>query len=59
MLWRFRAPWPLTLVAAVVGTAVLQVAHSAIGQFIAIGLGLVLPPGFVLVVGGLVGLRRG
>ncbi|MEU4739559.1 hypothetical protein AB0G02_03710 [Actinosynnema sp. NPDC023658] len=106
VLWRVRAPLPLTLVAAVVGTALLQLAHSAFGQFIAIGLGLVvlaalersttfttivaayvvtlcltgvfaplslvpattltmamativLPPGFVLVLGGLAGLRRG
>ncbi|WP_158849916.1 hypothetical protein [Saccharothrix deserti] len=93
----------MTLPVAVLGTAFLQYAHSTIGQFIAIGLGLVVLaaverstrfttitaaylvvlcvsaaftplvvtpattlsmgvwwlPGFVLVVGGLVGLRRG
>ncbi|ONI83633.1 hypothetical protein ALI22I_34755 [Saccharothrix sp. ALI-22-I] len=104
VLWRWRAPRVLTLTAAVLGTAVLQYAQSAIGQFIAIGLGLVvlaaverstrfttitaaylvalclsaaftpltltpatawslgsvvMLPGFALVVGGLVGLRRG
>lgn len=104
VLWRLRAPHASTLVAAVLGTAWLQFAHSLIGQFIVIGLGLVvlarlersnwldtvtgayvvtlcltatflpphitpattlsmatvvLLPGFVLIAGGLVGLRRG
>ncbi|MFD1148881.1 hypothetical protein [Saccharothrix hoggarensis] len=104
VLWRRKAPRVLTVAAAVLGTAVLQYAQAWIGQFIAIGLGLVVLaaverstrfttttaaylvalcvtagftpltvtpatawsmgsvvvlPGFVLVVGGLVGLRRG
>ncbi len=104
VLWRRRAPLVLTSAAAVLGTAVLQYDQGMIGQFIAIGLGLVVLaaverstrfttttaayvvalcvsaaftplegvapgtwslgsvvvlPGLVLVVGGLVGLRRG
>ncbi|XVS63588.1 hypothetical protein ACQPYE_35855 [Actinosynnema sp. CA-299493] len=103
-LWRWKAPLAATATAAVLGTAVLQHDQPAIGQFIAIGLGLVVLaaverstrfttitagylvalcvsagftplegvtpgtwssgsvvvlPGLVLVVGGLVGLRRG
>jgi hypothetical protein len=103
VLWRRRAPRTLTVVMAVLGTAVLQYGQGWVGQFIVIGLGLVvlaavehstrfttitagylvavcvsagltplvngpttlwsmagvvLLPGFVLVVGGLVGLRR-
>ncbi|WP_156077130.1 hypothetical protein [Saccharothrix sp. NRRL B-16314] len=103
VLWRRRAPRVVTVAAAVLGTAVLQYAQGWVGQFIVIGLGLVvlaaverstrfttitaaylvavclsagftpvqsvpttlwtmagvvLLPGFVLVVGGLVGLRR-
>ncbi|WP_447004186.1 hypothetical protein ACRAKI_31810 [Saccharothrix isguenensis] len=103
VLWRWKAPRALTAVMAVLGTATLQYAQGWVGQFIVIGLGLVvlaaverstrfttttagylvavclsagftpvrdgpatlwsmasvvLLPGFVLVVGGLVGLRR-
>lgn len=102
VLWRRRAPRAVTVAVAVAGTAVLQYGQGWVGQFIVIGLGLVvlaaverstrfttttagflvavclsagftpitagtslwtmasvvLLPGFVLVVGGLVGLRR-
>ncbi|WP_367135487.1 hypothetical protein [Saccharothrix sp. HUAS TT1] len=104
VLWHWKAPRLPTAAAAVLGTAVLQQDQPAIGQFIAIGLGLVVLaalerstrfttttaaylvvlcasatitpltvahpttwstaavvvlPGLALVVGGLVGLRRG
>ncbi|MER5266662.1 hypothetical protein ABTZ99_31680 [Actinosynnema sp. NPDC002837] len=104
VLWRRRAPLVPTAAAAVLGTAVLQYDQGPIGQFIAIGLGLVVLaaverstrfttitagylvalcvsagftppaavdpgtwslgsvvvlPGLVLLVGGVVGLRRG
>lgn len=104
VLWRRRAPRALTATAAVLGTAVLQYDQGVVGQFIAIGLGLVVLagversvrfttttaaylvalcasasitplvvtpattwsmgsvvvlPGFVLLMGGLAGLRRG
>ncbi|QQQ75609.1 hypothetical protein IOD16_31695 [Saccharothrix sp. 6-C] len=42
VLWRWKAPRAATLTAAVLGTAVLQHDQPAIGQFIAIGLGLVV-----------------